>query len=174
GQQLVGVPVVERALRVRVVDAQPPHDLRRPLPLRRHALAPAPRGRNTRRRTPGDLPVPSVVHPSRLHDVFRFRKYSRTASRSQALTTSAAVSHPFRATITPQRTSSSPSTECASGLIAVRIPFSFARRQYRQSMSRRCGFALISIPTPRSAAASTTASRSIRYPPRPRSSRPVG
>src|SRR5690606_27579268 len=88
-EELERVLVVERALGVRILRREAVQDPGRPLPLR-------------------TLPFPAADGPLRLrrHPCLLLWKNRATSSSGHAFTTSSAVSHPFRATVTPYATSS--------------------------------------------------------------------
>src|SRR5688572_12321630 len=154
-EKLVRIPVVERALRLRirllettdVLECDIPPDLLRPL---------------GKRLTSDEGRLWRCCARARGHArARRARARSTIASASHVLSTSEGSSHPFRAMPTPISVTSSPAVECASGPIATVTPRCFAAWQVCQSMSSRCGSAFSSTTTPSSAALSSTASMSI-------------
>src|SRR5690606_38223350 len=127
-EQLVRIPEVEGALRVRVLGVQPPDDLGRARALRRQALPP--RHALRPRQPPWRLLLRTGGGALLQCHHFPFRaKNARTSSSSHVFTTSLASSQPLRAMVVPSRTLSSSRTECASGLSAVTTPFALAAGQ---------------------------------------------
>src|SRR5690606_6100886 len=101
--------------------------------------------------------------PQVLHG-FLLLSHASTSFTSRVFTTSSFGRSAFLATQSPYRTSSRPSISCASGFTETRQPSRRRTGPHRQSMSRRAGWELISIATPRAAHSPMILSISRSYP----------